>query len=52
VGAAGHAEQPEPIRPVGLDHVQVAAPPGSENAARRFYTADPWGNRIELVASA
>jgi catechol 2,3-dioxygenase-like lactoylglutathione lyase family enzyme len=22
---------------VGLDHVQVAAPPGSEEAARRFY---------------
>jgi catechol 2,3-dioxygenase-like lactoylglutathione lyase family enzyme len=37
VGAAGHGEQPGPIRPVGLDHVQLAAPPGSEDAARRFY---------------
>ena len=50
---------------VGLDHLQVAAPPGQEEAAsgfyggllglaelpgrRRLYTADPWGNRIELV---
>lgn len=25
------------IQPVGLDHVQVAAPPGSEDDARRFY---------------
>jgi catechol 2,3-dioxygenase-like lactoylglutathione lyase family enzyme len=45
-----------------LDHVQVAAPPGCEAAARafygellgapgirRFYTSDPWGNRIELL---
>ena len=31
--------QPEPIRLIGLDHVQVAAPPGSEEAARRFYGA-------------
>ncbi|HSC03239.1 MAG TPA: VOC family protein [Solirubrobacteraceae bacterium] len=30
-------EQPEPTRLIGLDHVQVAAPRGSENAARRFY---------------
>jgi catechol 2,3-dioxygenase-like lactoylglutathione lyase family enzyme len=30
-------DQPEPIRLVGLDHVQVAAPTGSEDAARRFY---------------
>lgn len=30
-------DQPEPIRPAGLDHVQVAAPVGSEDAARRFY---------------
>jgi catechol 2,3-dioxygenase-like lactoylglutathione lyase family enzyme len=37
VGAAGHGKQPDPIQPVGLDHVQVAAPPGSEDAARRFY---------------
>jgi hypothetical protein len=67
----------------GLDHVQVAAPPGCEREARRFYgellglrelagalttagaavawddriagrrrffTSDPWGNRIELLA--
>jgi catechol 2,3-dioxygenase-like lactoylglutathione lyase family enzyme len=27
----------EPITVLGLDHVQVAAPPGSEDAARRFY---------------
>ena len=30
-------ERTEPIRPIGLDHVQVAAPAGSEDAARRFY---------------
>jgi len=30
-------DQPEPIRLAGLDHVQVAAPAGSEDAARRFY---------------
>lgn len=30
-------ERPEPIRLIGLDHVQVAAPPGSEDVARRFY---------------
>jgi catechol 2,3-dioxygenase-like lactoylglutathione lyase family enzyme len=32
-----HGDQPEPIRLAGLDHVQVAAPAGSEDAARRFY---------------
>jgi catechol 2,3-dioxygenase-like lactoylglutathione lyase family enzyme len=37
VGTVGHGEQPEPIRLVGIDHVQVAAPRGSEDAARRFY---------------
>jgi catechol 2,3-dioxygenase-like lactoylglutathione lyase family enzyme len=37
VGKAGHGDQPEPIRLIGLDHVQVAAPAGSEDAARRFY---------------
>jgi catechol 2,3-dioxygenase-like lactoylglutathione lyase family enzyme len=26
-----------PLAPVGLDHVQVAAPVGCEDAARRFY---------------
>jgi hypothetical protein len=64
---------------LGIDHVQVAAPAGSEpevrledldrlaarlaNAGapvrwddaipgtRRFYTADPWGNRLELVGT-
>jgi catechol 2,3-dioxygenase-like lactoylglutathione lyase family enzyme len=30
-------DQPEPVRLLGLDHVQVAAPAGSEDAARRFY---------------
>ena len=34
---------------VGLHHVQLAAPVGSEPALRRFYVADPHGNRIELV---
>ncbi len=37
MGTAGHGEQQEPIRLIGLDHVQVAAPAGSEDAARRFY---------------
>jgi hypothetical protein len=65
----------------GLDHVQVAAPPGCEAEARgfyglhvlaerltlagapvhwdaeipgvaRFFTEDPWGNRIELLAAS
>jgi catechol 2,3-dioxygenase-like lactoylglutathione lyase family enzyme len=27
----------EPIAVLGIDHVQVAAPPGSEGQARRFY---------------
>jgi len=30
-------DPPEPIQLIGLDHVQVAAPAGSEGAARRFY---------------
>jgi hypothetical protein len=33
----------------GIDHVQVAAPPGCEPAAR-FYVHDPFGNRLELLA--
>jgi hypothetical protein len=37
---------------LGIDHVQLAAPPGCEAEAQRFYTADPWGNRIELIATA
>ncbi|HET6866089.1 MAG TPA: VOC family protein [Solirubrobacteraceae bacterium] len=32
-----HGDQPAPIRLAGLDHVQVAAPAGCEDAARRFY---------------
>jgi catechol 2,3-dioxygenase-like lactoylglutathione lyase family enzyme len=48
------------VRPADLDHLAERlgaagyrvqwddALPGT----RRFYTADPWGNRIELVASA
>ena len=31
------ARSPEPIGIVGIDHVQVAAPAGSEDAARQFY---------------
>ncbi|MBV8219416.1 MAG: VOC family protein [Solirubrobacterales bacterium] len=27
----------DPLAPIGLDHVQVAAPSGSETDARRFY---------------
>jgi len=47
---------------VGLDHVQLAAPAvrlqsgGAEvdwdtslHPLKRFYTHDPWGNRIELT---
>jgi hypothetical protein len=42
---------------VSLDHVQIAAPEGCEAAARRFFgelvgrSEDPWGNRIEFLAS-
>ncbi|WP_326705414.1 hypothetical protein [Streptomyces cyaneofuscatus] len=38
--------------PVGLaavDHVQLAAPPGSEDALRAFYAHDPAGNRLEFL---
>jgi NAD-dependent oxidoreductase involved in siderophore biosynthesis len=45
-----------------LDHVQIAAPPGCEAQVRhfydelphvrRFFTDDPWGNRLELLAPA
>jgi catechol 2,3-dioxygenase-like lactoylglutathione lyase family enzyme len=31
------ARRSEPIRVVGLDHVQVAAPAGGEDGARHFY---------------
>jgi catechol 2,3-dioxygenase-like lactoylglutathione lyase family enzyme len=37
VGRVRHVGQPAPIQLVGLDHVQVAAPAGSEEDARRFY---------------
>ena len=41
VGAANvSSDQPgraEPTAVLGIDHVQVAAPPGSEEGARRFY---------------
>jgi catechol 2,3-dioxygenase-like lactoylglutathione lyase family enzyme len=37
VGTVRESDQSQPIRLVGLDHVQVAAPAGSEDAARRFY---------------
>jgi catechol 2,3-dioxygenase-like lactoylglutathione lyase family enzyme len=37
VGTVRHGDQPEPIELTGLDHVQVAAPAGSEEDARRFY---------------
>lgn len=37
MGAVRHGDQAEPVRLVGLDHVQVAAPAGSEEDARRFY---------------
>ncbi len=43
MGTARHGGQPEPIRLIGLDHVQVAAPAGSEDEARRFY-----GRLLEL----
>jgi hypothetical protein len=47
----------------GVDHVQLAAPPGSETEARRFFggllgldelpkpASDPWGNRLEFVSA-
>ncbi len=46
---------------VSLDHVQIAAPAGCEadfeparkaHLGPRLGTADPWGNRIEFLASA
>jgi hypothetical protein len=40
------------VRDVSLDHVQIAAPPGCEPGERRFYSEDPWGSRIEFLASA
>jgi hypothetical protein len=67
---------PPEVEVLGVDHVQLAAPAGSEEQARsfygacwlqldgaevdwdasldplkRFYTHDPWGNRIELIES-
>jgi hypothetical protein len=37
MAAAGQGRRGEPIQLVGIDHVQVAAPAGSEEDARRFY---------------
>ena len=37
MGRSDDRDQLEPIVVVGLDHVQVAAPPESEAEARRFY---------------
>ena len=37
MGTAGQPSELEPIEVLGLDHVQVAAPAGSEDDARRFY---------------
>jgi hypothetical protein len=38
-----------------LDHVQLAGPPVEwderQPGVRRFYTADPFGNRIEIGAA-
>jgi hypothetical protein len=47
----------------GIDHVQVAAPPGREPEAGRLYgellgmqeienRRHPWGNRLELIATS
>ncbi len=33
----GHGRRAEAIQHIGIDHVQVAAPAGSEEDARRFY---------------
>jgi len=66
-------ESRNPVFVSGLDHVQVAAPPGCEideladrlaaagapvtwddelPGVRRFFTEDPWGDRLELLAAA
>jgi predicted enzyme related to lactoylglutathione lyase len=37
MAAAGQGRRGEPIQLVGIDHVQVAAPAGSGEDARRFY---------------
>ncbi len=37
-GQACHDRSVTEVSPIGLDHVQVAAPSGSENEARRFYS--------------
>ncbi len=34
---------------LGIDHVQLAAPPGCEAEARRFF-GDLLGNRLEFMA--
>jgi hypothetical protein len=33
-----------------LHHVQVSCPPGGEDAARRFYAEDGYGNRVEILS--
>jgi predicted enzyme related to lactoylglutathione lyase len=80
MGARGRFKR---VTVLGLDHVQLAAPPGCEAQARRFiepddldalaarlaqagakvgwddalpgvrrfYTEDPWGNRVEVLAN-
>jgi ketosteroid isomerase-like protein len=61
----GPSADQEPETFLGLDHVQIAAPPGCEREARRFYgdvlglaelekpeplrARDPWGNRLEFL---
>ncbi|MEU3081745.1 hypothetical protein [Streptomyces albidoflavus] len=34
---------------VAVDHVQLAALPGTEDTLRRFYAQDPAGNRLEFL---
>ncbi len=33
----------------GIDHVQIAAPPGCEPQDRAFYAIDPFVNRLEFL---
>ncbi len=49
-------ERSRPMRIVGLDHVQLAMPAGGAVTpdttlpnVRRFFVADPFGNRIEIL---
>ena len=34
---------------LAIDHVQLAIPSGAEEMCRRFYVADPLGNRLEFM---